>query len=46
MLKENSTPRIQHEQQPEEPEQCPNCGKMIDPYDMNTHPACCKGGEK
>ena len=29
------------DQTPEEPEKCPNCGKMIHPYDKNTHPAVC-----
>ena len=29
----------------EEPEKCPNCDKMIDPYDKNTHPSCCNGHE-
>ena len=28
---------------PEEPEECPNCHKMVDPYDKNTHPSCCSG---
>ena len=28
---------------PEEPEECPDCHRMIDPFDKNTHPACCQG---
>ena len=24
------------------PDECPNCHEMVDPYNMNTHPTCCK----
>ena len=27
----------------ENPLECPDCHRMIDPFDKNTHPACCKG---
>ena len=26
-----------------EPQKCPDCGRTIDPFDKNTHPACCPG---
>ena len=32
--------------QNEESEKCPNCGEMIDPFNKNTHPACCQGQGK
>ena len=35
--------QIEMEKPAEEPEKCPNCDKMIDPFDTNTHPACCSG---
>jgi hypothetical protein len=29
--------------EPEKPEECPKCNEMVEPFDKNTHPACCKG---
>ena len=25
------------------PLECPDCHRMIDPFDKNIHPACCQG---
>ena len=46
----NNPPHLSHlsqiereiigEKPAEKPEKCPNCDKMIEPFDRNTHPAC------
>ena len=38
-----SPPSLSSTVNSEEPEKCPNCDKMIDPYDKNPHPSCCSG---
>ena len=35
-------PSLYSLEKPEKPEKCPNCNEMIEPYNKNTHPACCK----